>query len=633
MSLLDSIVDPSLLKHLSLNELKDLSEEIRARIIAVTSQNGGHIGPNLGVVELTIGLHRVFDFKKDHIVYDVSHQGYVHKLLTGRNKEDFSNLRKTGGVSGFLSRDESPYDHFGAGHAGTALSAALGMATARDLRGSDEHVIAFIGDATMTCGISMEALNNVAHATKRLIVILNDNEWSIAKNVGAIAKYLNELITNPTYNKINRDIEQFLARIPGGSSLRNWGSKAKKETKDFFVPSSLFEKYGLRYLGPIDGHNLEEVEKYLNFCKDFDRPIVLHVNTKKGQGYDVAIKNPEKFHGTGAFCIETGESIKKSPPPPPAYQDVFGEAMVRFAKNDPKVVGITAAMPSGTGLNKLAKEVPTQFFDVGIAEEHAVLFAAGLATEGFKPVVAIYSTFLQRAFDPIIHDVCLQNLPVLFCMDRAGLSPNDGPTHHGLFDIAYLRCVPNALIMAPKDEDELVDMMNTGLRHGGPAFIRYPRGSGLGVPVKPNAEALPIGKAEVLVPGDTLYLWALGTMVEEAVFLAEALKEELGVNACVVNLRFVKPLDKKLLISQAKEAKLIITLEDGVLAGGVGSAILEVLNEEEVKTPVKRIGWGDEFVGHGTSVNDLRSQYGLDRKSMLHSIVKAYEAAREEVVL
>jgi 1-deoxy-D-xylulose-5-phosphate synthase len=611
MAILDRIHSPADVKKLDVAELAPLAEEIRREIIEVTSRNGGHIGPNLGVTELTIALHRVFDCPKDRIVMDVAHQGYVHKLLTGRHGPKFKKIRQTGGLSGFLMREESPYDCYGAGHAGTALSAALGMAAARDQRGSDEHVIALIGDAALTCGITMEALNNIATSTKRLIVILNDNEWSIAKNVGAIAGYLNELITNPVYNRFHHNLDSFLSKIPGGDSIRELGARAKKEAKDFVVPSSLFEKFNLRYLGPVDGHDLPLLTQYLEFCKNSDEPVILHVLTKKGKGYDVAIKNPEKFHGTAPFDIVTGTSVPAKPGTPPNWQDVLGQAVSRFAKQDPKIIGITAAMPSGTGLTHLAKEVPDQFYDVGIAEEHAVLFAAGLATMGLKPLCAIYSTFLQRGYDPIVHDVCLQNLPVVFCMDRAGLSHNDGPTHHGLFDIAYLRTIPRTVIMQPKDEDEMVDMLHTAFLHNGPAFIRYPRGPAAGVKIKDHPVALPIGQAEVLREGRDLIIWALGPMLQDAAKLADKLAAEHGISVGIVNARFAKPLDTELLHQHARVAKLIVTMEDHAVIGGFGSAVLEALSEGNLSTPVERIGWPDNFVGHATTPADLRAANGL----------------------
>ncbi len=623
--LLERIAGPADVKALDPAQLPQLAQEIRAELIEVTAKNGGHIGPNLGVVELTIALHRVFNTPDDQLVFDVAHQGYVHKLLTGRQGGFFRNLRKTGGASGFLYRAESPHDAFGAGHAGTALSAALGMATARDLRGSAEHVIAICGDAAFTCGITLEALNNVVSSTQRLIVILNDNEWSIAKNVGAIAGYLNGISTNPTYNKLHHDVEAFFKSFPTGVEMNRVYHKWKRETKDFFVESSLFEKFGLRYLGPVDGHNLDALVKNLEFAKHCDVPVLIHVLTKKGKGLDAAVEHPEKFHGASPFDPITGESTKAPPGTPPNYQDVFGAALARFARQDPKVLGITGAMPAGTGLAALAREVPGQFFDVGIAEEHAVLFAAGLATKGFRPVCAIYSTFLQRAYDQIIHDVCLQNLPVTFCLDRAGLSANDGPTHHGLFDLAYLRCVPNATVMQPKDEDELVDMLHTSLQLAGPAFVRYPRGAGPGATVKTQPATLTVGQAEVLRDGSNIIIWALGPMVTEALKIAGRLAAEEGLSVGVVNARFVKPLDRTLLLSQAAVVPLIITMEDHVAAGGFGSAVLEALQEADCTTPVERIGWPDKFVEHGSSVEILRAAYGLAPDDMVRRIKDRYK--------
>jgi 1-deoxy-D-xylulose-5-phosphate synthase len=609
--LLETIHSPTDVKRLPADQLPRLAQEIRDEVIAVTAKNGGHVGPNLGVVELTIALHRVFSTPEDQFVFDVSHQGYVHKLLTGRGGEFFKKLRQSGGASGFFYRNESAHDSFGAGHAGTALSAALGMATARDLRGTHEHVVAVCGDAAFTCGITLEALNNVVASTKRLILVLNDNEWSIAKNVGAIAKYLNRLSTSSTYNKVHHDLEKFFTSLPHGHDMHRMWVKWKRETKDFFVSSSLFEKFGLRYLGPVDGHNLEELVKNLEFAKNSDVPVVLHVVTKKGRGLPAAIEHPEKFHGASPFDPVTGESKAAAPGTPPNYQDVFGHALTRFAKADKNIVGITGAMPSGTGLHHLAAECPKQFFDVGIAEEHAVLFAAGLATKGIRPVVAVYSTFLQRGFDQIVHDVCLQNLPVTFCLDRAGLSPNDGPTHHGLFDISYLRCVPNAVVMQPKDEDELVDMLHTSLQLGSPAFIRYPRGSGVGTPIKAQPATLTIGQAEMLKQGSNIIIWALGPMIPQALQLAKKLEAEEHLSVGVVNARWAKPLDRELLLSQAAVVPLLVTMEDNVLAGGFGSAVLEALQEGECTTAVERIGWPDKFIEHGSDVATLRAANGL----------------------
>lgn len=632
MSLLDSIQGPADVKALPREQLDELASDIRQRLIKVTSRNGGHIGPNLGVVEMTLALHRVFDCPADRFVFDVSHQGYVHKLLTGRNTPAFDQIRQTDGLSGFLCRDESGSDAYGAGHAGTALSAALGMAAARDRLGKENHVVAVLGDAAFTCGITMEALNNISETTGRLIIILNDNEWSIAKNVGALARYFNDIITNPVYNKIDQGLAGFLRKVPGGSSVLSFGKKWKRETKDFFVDSSLFEAYGLRYLGPIDGHDLDAVTRFLEFARDQTQPIILHMLTKKGKGYEPAIASPEKFHGLGPFDIKTGKPPAKKTQGPPNYQDAFGQRLLEFARKDKNIVGITAAMPPGTGLSYLRESLPEQFFDVGIAEEHAVLFAAGLACDGLRPVVAIYSTFLQRAYDPIIHDICLQNLPVTFCMDRAGLSPNDGPTHHGLFDIAYLRCVPNTIVMQPRDEDELADMLWTCLQTDAPTFIRYPRGSARGVELKPQPQLLEIGRAERVAEGCDVQFWALGSWVDEAVTLASELEAETGLSIGVVNARFAKPLDLELLRSQAGEASLFVTFEDHVVQGGFGSAVLEALNDEAPGTHVLRIGYPDAFVGHGSSVADLRREAGLDKASILQRIRLAMEKVRGPVV-
>ncbi|WP_414661447.1 1-deoxy-D-xylulose-5-phosphate synthase [Horticoccus sp. 23ND18S-11] len=630
--LLASIRGPADVKALAPDQLPRLAQEIREELIGVTSKNGGHIGPNLGVVELTIALHRVFNSPDDQFVFDVAHQGYVHKLLTGRGGDFFKKLRQTGGASGFLYRSESPHDPFGAGHAGTALSAALGMATARDLRGTGEHVVAVCGDAAFTCGITLEALNNVVSSTKRLIVILNDNEWSIAKNVGAISNYLNRISTSATYNKLHHDVEAFFKSFPAGVEMNRVYMKWKRETKDFFVESSLFEKFGLRYLGPVDGHNFEALRKNLEFAQHCDVPVLVHVLTKKGKGLEAAIAHPEKFHGAAPFDPITGENKRPTPGAAPNFQDVFGQAVTRFARANRNVVGITGAMPSGTGLSHLAEAVPQQFFDVGIAEEHAVLFAAGMATKGFRPVCAIYSTFLQRAYDQVIHDVALQNLPVTFCMDRAGLSPNDGPTHHGLFDLSYLRCVPNATIMQPKDEDELVDMLHTSLNLPGPGFIRYPRGAGMGVPIKEQPALLPVGHAEVLREGSNIMIWALGSMVQDALKLADRISAGENLSVGVVNARFVKPLDRALLLSHAACIPLIVTMEDHVLAGGFGSAVLEALQDADCPAAVERIGWPDKFVEHGSSVDVLRASYGLAPDDVHRRVVARWRNLHAEHV-
>ena len=610
-SLLPSIKSPADVKALEPDQLSQLAQEIRDQIIEVTAVNGGHIGPNLGVVELTIMLHRVFNNPTDPFVFDVAHQGYVHKLLTGRQGPAFEKLRKTGGLSGFLNRAESEYDSYGAGHAGTALSAALGMAAARDQDGRDENVVAVIGDATLTCGISLEALNNIVQSTRKMVVILNDNEWSIAKNVGAISKYLGELITNPTYNRLHNDLEGFLKKIPGGDSIIQLGGKMKKEAKDFFVPSSLFEKLGLRYLGPIDGHDFELLEKYLKFAQTSPESVILHVITQKGRGYDIAIKQPERFHGASPFDPDTGKPLPSKAGTPPNYQDVFGKHLTKLAKNNRDIIAITAAMPSGTGLNIFHEELPEQFFDVGIAEEHAVLFAAGLATKGKRPVVAIYSTFLQRAYDPIIHDVCLQNLPVVFTMDRAGLSPNDGPTHHGLFDISYLRCVPEAVVMQPANEDEQVDMLYSAVEYSRPVFIRWPRGAAQGTPIKKTPELIEFGKAQIVTTGVEVQFWALGPWVADCQRFADEIARETGLKIGVVNARFAKPLDESLLRDHANSAQLIVTFEDNVVQGGFGSGVLEFVSENDLSASVLRIGWPDQFVEHGSSVEQLRLENGL----------------------
>ena len=642
--------EPAHLKKLTMDQMVALAEEIRQELITKLSKNGGHLGPNLGVVELTMALHYVFSTPKDKFVWDVSHQTYVHKLLTGR-KDRFHTIRTTDGLNGFSLRTESEHDCYGAGHAGTALSAALGMAAARDQRGSDENIVSIFGDAALTNGISFEALNNIAHTTKRFIAVLNDNEWSIAKNVGAIANYLNKLITNPRYNRLQKDFERLLLRMPKGELALMLAHKAEEGFKGAmaeaalkqshnnmdadgrggFGSSLIFEEMGLRYLGPIDGHDLPMLLNCLEFAKNYDKPIVLHVLTKKGKGYDVAIAQPEKFHGTGPYDVTTGAGPSTKPGTPPNYQDVFGQAMVKLCQKDNSIVGVTAAMPSGTGLKALEKALPQRYYDVGIAEEHAVLFAAGMATMGFHPVCAIYSTFLQRAYDCIIHDVALQDLPVIFCMDRAGLSANDGPTHHGLFDIAYLRCVPNIIVMAPKDEDELVDMMFTATLQKHPVFIRYPRGAGEGVPIKDQPKLLEIGKGEVLQNfsqgrGHKVALFALGNMQKIAAKAVEQLTAE-GFNCALINPRFTKPLDAEMTTAFGGIADVVVTLEDHVLPGGYGSSVLELFNEKRIHVPVVRIGWPDQFIEHATTVDYLRQKHGLTVENTVAKVKDQFNAA------
>lgn len=626
--------NPTHVKKLTLEQLQHLAAEIRHELITVLAKNGGHVGPNLGVVELTIALHRVFNTPRDKFVWDVSHQIYVHKLLTGR-KGRFHTIRTTGGLSGFALRSESEHDCYGAAHAGTALSAALGICAARDRRGSDENVVAIFGDAALTNGISFEAMNNIAQTTKRFIGILNDNEWGIAKNVGAISTYLNRLITHPSYNKLARDFERFVRRLPKGDlalrlahkaeegfkgaltdvGLRPSPSTIEMDGRGGYGSSLIFEEMGLRYLGPIDGHNLALLTSTLEFAKTCDQPIVIHVLTQKGKGYEAALKNPEKFHGLGPYDIATGATLPAQPGTPPQWQDVFGQALVKLCQKDNTLVGITAAMPSGTGLKHLEKAMPNRYYDVGIAEEHAVLFACGMATMGLHPVCAIYSTFLQRAYDCIVHDAAIQDLPVIFCMDRAGLSAQDGATHHGLFDISYIRPVPNCIAMAPKDEDELVDMMFTATHERHPTFIRYPRGPAEGVPIKEQPRLLEIGKGEVIqsfanTGARKVALFPLGNMMALGRKVAAQLGSE-GYDVAVVNPRFIKPLDAGLTEFFGRAADAIVTLEDHVLTGGYGSAVVELLSEARITAPVVRIGWPDQFIEHASTADELRQKYGL----------------------
>jgi 1-deoxy-D-xylulose-5-phosphate synthase len=632
---LDMVDEPAHVKKLTLDQLTHLAVDIRHELITGLAQYGGHLGPNLGVVELTIALHRVFTTPKDKFVWDVSHQCYVHKLLTGR-KNRFRTIRTTNGLNGFALRTESEHDCYGAGHAGTALSAALGMCAARDQRNGDENVVCVFGDAALTNGISFEGLNNIAHTTKKFIGILNDNEWSIAKNVGAISAYLNKLITNPRYNKLQKELKDFLRRMPKGELAIKLAHQAEEGVKGALtnvglqrttdVPfdadgrgghgsAVLFEEMGLRYLGPIDGHDLPLLIDVLEFAKRCDQPIVIHVLTKKGKGFEAALQSPEKFHGLGPYDVKTGATAPPKPGTPPNYQDVFGAALVKLCQKDSSLVGITAAMPSGTGMKALEKAMPHRYYDVGIAEEHGVIFAAGMATMGFRPVVAIYSSFLQRAYDCIHHDVCLQDLPVIFCMDRAGLSANDGPTHHGLFDIAYLRCLPNVIAMAPKDEDELADMMFTATMAKHAVFIRYPRGAAEGVPIKEQPALIEVGKAEVTRNFANngrlkVALFGLGNMHPVARKAAVLLGEQ-GLDCAVINPRFTKPLDEGTHEFFGKAADVVVTFEDHVLMGGYGSAVLEHFADKRITTPVVRIGWPDVFVEHATTVDYLREKHGL----------------------
>lgn len=608
--LLDTINSPADVKKLDIEQLKQLAQEIRQLLINVISHTGGHLAPNLGVVELTLALHKVFSTPRDKLVFDVGHQSYIHKIITGR-REQFPTLRQYGGLSGFPKRSESEHDAFGTGHSSTSISAALGMACARDLQGEDYNVVAIIGDGSMTGGMAFEALNNAGTLHKKMVVVLNDNEMSISKNVGAMSEYLYQLRTGETYNKIKNDIEDWLKNKEFGTDVLKAIRRLKGSVKYLMVPTSIFEELGFTYLGPVDGHDLHSLLEVLQAAKKIDGPVMVHVLTKKGKGYKPAEDKPNKFHGTGPFDIATGKKITK-PGAPATYTEVFGKTLTELADTDKKIVGITAAMPDGTGLNIFAQAHKDRFFDVGIAEQHAVTAAAGMAAAGMKPVTAIYSTFMQRAYDSVLHDICMQKLHVTMCLDRAGLVGDDGYTHHGVFDYAYLRSIPNMTIMAPKDENELRHMLKTALAFDGPVSVRYPRGSGVGVATSEAMHALPIGKAEVLREGADVCLWAIGSMVQPALEAAQLLQAQ-GIAAGVVNMRFAKPLDEALLLEHAQRYHKIVTLEEGVLAGGVGSAVLEALDDHELlgKCDVLRLGIPDEFVMHGDK-KLLLCDLGLD---------------------
>ncbi len=612
---LDGIDSPADVKRLAEDDLPVLAQEIRDELISVLSQTGGHLGPNLGVVELTLALHRVFDTPADRFVFDVSHQGYVHKLLTGR-RDRFATIRQHGGLNGFLLRTESEHDCYGAGHAGTSLSAALGMAVGRDLRGGNEHVVCVAGDAAFTCGVTFEALNNASSATKRLIVVLNDNEWSIAKNVGAVSEYLNRLVTNPAYAQLHDQAAKFVEWI-GGRTARKLAHKAEASLKNLIAPSVIFEDLGFRYYGPIDGHDVGLLTRTFEFLKTQTEPVILHILTKKGKGYAPALAKPDKFHGLGKFALDTGETVAS---PTPTYSQIFGEKLADFADHNTRIVAITAAMPSGTGLTHFAKRHPGRTYDVGIAEEHAALFACGLATQGMKPFLAIYSTFMQRAYDMVIHDMALQGLNVAICLDRAGLAGDDGPTHHGLFDIGYLRHIPNLVHMQPRDEDEFVDMLWTMAHyHDGPIAIRYPRGAGNGTVPKDQPKLLDIGKSEVLRHGKRVALVALGNMVDVALETADQLRDDHGIEAAVINARWIKPLDTATIEFFARGCDVLCTFEDHVLHNGFGCAVIEHLSTQRITTPVVRIGWPDEFIDHGT-IPLLRERHGLTAKNAIAQI-------------
>lgn len=627
--ILEKIDTTADLKDLNLPEMEQLAGEVRAMIIETVSKTGGHLGTNLGVIELTVALLKVFDPPLDKIIWDVGHQTYAYKILTDR-KDRFSTLRQFDGVSGFPKRDESKFDVFGAGHAGTALSAGLGMAFARDRKGGDENIVVVTGDASAGNGISLEALNNLAGVTGRLIVVLNDNEMSISRNVGSMSGYMGKLLANPRYNRWKRGVES-AAKRARLEWLRSVYYRLEESVKNLFLHSVIFEEFGLRYIGPVDGHSIHALIDALTVAREYDKPIILHVATQKGKGYEFAEDQPEKWHGTPGFDIETGETAESSGQKK-SYSKVFGETIERLAAENDDIVAITAAMTAGTGLTGFAEKFPGRFFDVGMSEEHAVVFAAGLACADIVPVVAIYSTFMQRSIDCIIHDVCLQKLPVVMCLDRAGVVGDDGPTHHGVFDIALLRPVPNLVMLQPRDEAHLADMLYTAIGLGGPVVIRYPRGCGPGVDVPKEFSRIPVGTAEIIKQsaiGNTtlrssslrstsrqsaICFWALGDMVPVAEEASEILEKD-GCSVTVVDARFIKPLDTELLREQSKSADAIITLENGVLKGGFGSGVQEFLAQEGYGGHVLRFGWPDEFIPQG-SIDMLMEKYGLTAESI-----------------
>lgn len=617
-TMLDRIQTPDDLRRLPIKDLPALAEEIRQLIIETVSKTGGHIAASLGVVELTIALHYVFNTPHDKIVWDVGHQTYAHKILTGR-KQLIHTLRQYGGLSGFPKREESPYDTFDTGHSSTSISATLGMAQSRCLKNESYKVIAVIGDGSLTAGMAFEGFNYAGHIKKDLLVILNDNKMSISPNVGAVSSYLSRLISGQTYNKFREELKKILQNIPGiGKSAYRIARQSEEFFKSLFVPGLFFEEMGFKYIGPVLGHRIDMLIEDLKNIKNLSGPILLHVITKKGKGYKPAEEDPTYFHGVGAFDKETGKP--RSSNRAVSYTEVFGNALARIGADNANVVAITAGMTSGTGLAKFEKDFPGRFFDVGIAEQHAITFAAGMAVEGLRPVAAIYSTFLQRSYDQILHDVCLQKLPVIFMIDRAGIVGEDGPTHQGLFDISYLRSMPNLVFMAPKDENELQHMLFTALQLSLPVAIRYPRGSGIGVPLDMEFREIPVGKAEVVREGERVAIFAIGNTVYPAVEAAQKLESE-GIDCAVVNSRFIKPLDETTLMTFASRVKAIVTVEENALQGGFGSAVLEALQINNSTTRVVRIGIPDTFVEHGPQAL-LRKKYGLDAEGISAAVKK-----------
>jgi 1-deoxy-D-xylulose-5-phosphate synthase len=617
-SLLAKVNFPEDIRRMSTAELAILAEEIREMMIETVSKRGGHLASSLGTVELTLAIHYVFDTPRDRLVWDVGHQAYTHKIITGR-KDRFDTLRQKGGISGFPKREESPYDVFDVGHSGTSISAAAGIAEARCLKGEDFRIIAIIGDGAISAGMAFEGLNWTGDRKKNLIIILNDNEMCISPNVGALSSHLNRIMTGQTMNRIRADVKAFLKSVPGiGEQMLKFSRQVEESLKTFFVPGAIFEELGFTYVGPLEGHRLDHLIKMLENVRQLTGPVLVHVVTQKGKGYKYAEDDPCRFHGIPPFDIETGETVSgvKSPPPP-SYTSVFGRTVVTLAYEDPKIVAITAAMAEGTGLDRFAGQFPGRFYDVGMAEQHGVTFAAGLATQGFIPIVAIYSTFIQRAYDQIIHDVCLQKLQVVLAMDRGGFVGADGPTHHGLFDIAFLRTVPNIIIMAPKDENELQHMLKTAVTCGCPVSLRYPRGAGVGVPLDEKPRAIPVGKGEILLdrPEAALAIVAIGACVSPALAAAELLQKD-GFSIRVINARFVKPLDTELLCETAERIKRIITVEENALMGGFGSAVLELFAERGLAgCAVRRLGIPDEFAQHATQ-KELRRIYGIDAEGI-----------------
>ena len=626
--ILAAIKSPGDVQRMDEKELTRLGEEIRRMIIQTVSATGGHLAPSLGVVELTMALLRVFNPARDRIVWDVGHQAYAYKLLTGR-LERFHTLRQLGGISGFPRPAESPYDHFGVGHSSTSISAALGMASARDLAHADHKVVAVIGDGSMTAGLAYEGLNQAGGLGKNLIVVLNDNEMSISKNVGALSSFLSRKLSKRWVQRFKKEAESIMRQIPRiGDDLADYARRSEDSLKSFFTPGMLFEAFRFTYIGPLKGHDLRMLTNVFTQTRELEGPVLVHVLTKKGKGYEPAETNPTFFHGVGCFEPETGAARKFGACSLPSYTDVFGSTLCELATKDENIVAITAAMPEGTGLSCFAERYPERFFDVGICEQHAVTFAAGLASQGMKPVVAIYSTFMQRSYDQIVHDVCLQNLNVTLCLDRCGLVGEDGATHHGVFDISYLRHIPNLVIMAPRDEAELQRMLVTALDHPGPVALRYPRGVGEGAVLAEAPAVLPVGQGEMLREGADGVIVALGSRVAPALEAATALFSESGVDVAVLNARFVKPLPKDQLLALAASRPFMLVVEENVLAGGFGSAVLELLADHDALAGLRfrRLGIPDVFVEHG-SQKELRRKLGLNRDGILDALRRVVSAS------